>query len=216
MATVGQPAVPGCVAARDPPAGNVAVSMRQLTYYIATTLDGFIAAEDGSFDFFRFEPGDLADTVLAEYPETMPAPARGPFGVADAPNRRFDTVVMGRGTYQPGVDIGLTSPYPHLRQVVFTRSLPDMDPDVEIVEGDPVAFVRELKRDDGLGIWLCGGGKLAATLAPEIDELVVKCNPIVLGRGVPLFDGDIAPTRFTLTGSRSFESGVVMSTYRRV
>jgi dihydrofolate reductase len=186
--------------------------MRTLTYYVATTLDGFIAASDGSVDFFTFE-GDFAETILAEYPETMPVQARSLLGLADTPNRHFDTVVMGRGTYQPALEVGITSPYPHLRQVVFSRTLAATDPEVEIVAGDPAAFVRDLKSQDGQGIWLCGGGKLAAQLVAEIDELVVKCNPIVLGSGIPLFDGEPAATRFTLNATRSFDTGVVMSTY---
>ncbi|MEV7684758.1 dihydrofolate reductase family protein [Streptomyces bungoensis] len=188
--------------------------MRKLTYYVAATLDGYIAAPDGGYDFFPFE-GEVREAILAEYPETMPAHVRGPFGLTDTPNRHFDTVVMGRGTYEPALRAGITSPYSHLEQYVVSRTLTAGDPDVRIVADDPVALVRGLKERDGLGVWLAGGGKLAAALRDEIDELVIKHNPVVIGAGIPLFDGPFAPTGFLPTARRAFDSGVTVVTYTR-
>ncbi|MFF8846319.1 dihydrofolate reductase family protein [Streptomyces sp. NPDC015127] len=186
--------------------------MRKLTYYAASSIDGFIAGPDGQFDFFAFE-GDLAAAVLAEYPETMPAQAREPMGIADRANKKFDTVLMGRGTYAPGLAIGITSPYPHLKQYVFSRTLTRQDPEVEIVSGDPVEFVRDLKRQDGMDIWLCGGAALAGQLTGEIDELVIKRYPVVIGSGVPLFQTSFDVTGFALTDSRVFTTGASITTY---
>ncbi|MGF1431747.1 dihydrofolate reductase family protein [Kitasatospora sp. LaBMicrA B282] len=188
--------------------------MRRLTYYIAATLDGYIAGPGGEYDFFPFE-GGVREAILAEYPETMPAHARGPLGVADAPNRHFDTVLMGRGTYEPGLQFGVDSPYPHLRQYVVSSTLAKAGPGVDVVAEDPVGLVRSLKQEAGLGIWLAGGGKLAGALREEIDVLIIKRSPIVLGSGIPLFDGPFAPTGFTETVSHSFAEGVVISTFTR-
>lgn len=188
--------------------------MRALTYYVAASLDGFIAGPDGEFDVFAFD-GGIRETVLAEYPETLPTHARGPLGLTDTPNRRFDTVVMGRGTYEPGLEVGITSPYPHLRQYVVSTSLQVDDPGVTVVT-DPVALVRALKAEDGLGVWLAGGGRLAATLREDVDALVVKRNPVVLGAGVPLFDGPYAPTRFVPTRARDLDGGVRVEEYAAV
>lgn len=188
--------------------------MRKLTYYIATSLDGFIAGPGGEFDFFTFD-GDFAAAILADFPETLPGPARGQLGLTDVPNKRFDTVVMGRGTYEPGLRAGLPSPYPQLRQYVFSRTLTGTDPDVEISADDPVEVVRRLKQEDGLGIWLCGGGKLAAQLRDEIDELILKINPVVLGAGIPLFADEFRPARLRLVETRTFETGIIMAIYAR-
>ncbi|NUT49451.1 MAG: dihydrofolate reductase [Saccharothrix sp.] len=184
--------------------------MRTLTYFVATSLDGFIADQKGGVGDFLFE-GDHMTALFEEYPDTLPAQAREAMGI-DAPNKTFDTVLMGRATYQvPG---GLPSPYPHLRQHVISTRLTTTPPDVEVV-ADPLPKVRELKAEEGLGIWLCGGGRLAATLLPEIDELILKIHPIVLGKGIPLFAGDSPPTRFAMASTRTFDTGVAFTTYTK-
>ncbi|MEV7928935.1 MULTISPECIES: dihydrofolate reductase family protein [unclassified Kitasatospora] len=191
--------------------------MRKLSYFIGTTIDGFIAGPDDSFDFFApFLTEDYTSALFAEYPETIPTPGRAAFGIAEAPNKRFDTVVMGRGTYAPGLAVGLTSPYAHLRQIVVSRTLgAGPDPAVEVTAEDPVALVRRLKQQDGLDIWLCGGADLAGQLLPEIDELIIKQYPVVAGSGIPLFRAEFEPRAFTLTDSRVFEHGNVVLTYAR-
>ncbi|MEV6331333.1 dihydrofolate reductase family protein [Streptomyces sp. NPDC051909] len=191
--------------------------MRKLTYFIGTTIDGFIAAPDGDFDFFMpYVTEDYLPHLIAEYAETLPTPGRAALGIPDAPNTRFDTVLMGRGTYAPGLSAGLTSPYAHLRQIVLSRSLTTSpDPAVEITAEDPVKLVRRLKEEDGLGIWLCGGADLAGQLLPEIDELIVKQYPIVAGSGIPLFRADFSPRTFTLTDTRVFERGNLVLTYAK-
>ena len=143
---------------------------------------------------------------MAEYPETFPAQARQPLGIT-APNRRFDTVIMGANTYRvPG---GLPSPYPHLRQYVVSRSVTSAPDDVTVISGNLLGYVRRLKEEDGLSIWLCGGSSVAAQLLPEIDTLLLKVSPVVLGTGRGLFAGEVAPHRFAPTTVRTFADGVV-------
>ncbi|GGK18005.1 deaminase [Pilimelia terevasa] len=188
--------------------------MRTLTYVVGATIDGFIAGPAGEVDFFPVTD-DVVAALVADYPETLPAHVRAALGV-DPANQRFDTCVMGRGTYEVGLRDGIGNPYPHLRQYVLSRTLPrDTDPGVDIRADDPVALVRELKRESGLGIVLIGGGALARTLREEIDELVVKVYPVAAGSGVALFAGDFAPTRYALTSARPLEGGTVILSYRR-
>ncbi|MBL1109849.1 dihydrofolate reductase [Streptomyces sp. 5-8] len=191
--------------------------MRKLTYFIGITIDGFIAAPDGDFDFLMAHvTEDYVPHLVAEYADTLPTPGRAALGVTDAPNTRFDTVVMGRATYDPGLAVGVTSPYAHLRQIVLSRSLTTSpDPAVEVTAEDPVALVRRLKQEDGLGIWLCGGADLAGQLLPEIDELIVKQYPVVAGSGIPLFRAGFSPRTFRLTDSQAFEGGNLVLTYAK-
>ncbi|MEV6109088.1 dihydrofolate reductase family protein [Streptomyces sp. NPDC051940] len=189
--------------------------MRKLTYYIAVTLDGYIAGPGGEVDFLPFE-GDARDGILAEYPETMPTPARTAFGLTDTPHLHFDTVVMGRATYEPGLAAGLTDPYAHLTTYVVSTTLDPVDPAVNVVRDNPVDLVRKLKSQPGQDIWLCGGGRLAAALLPEIDELILKRNPVAIGSGIPLFaNAPFAPLPFTPTATRTFTTGLSITTYAR-
>ena len=188
--------------------------MRELKYYVAVTADGFIAHEDGSFDGFLFEGEHFAD-VVALFPETLPAHLRLARGV-DAPNRQFDAVLMGRRTYEVGLKAGVTNPYPHLAQYVFSRTMTQSpDPGVQLVRDDPRSFVKMLKAGAGKDIWLCGGSELAAAVFPEIDELILKLNPVVFGAGLPLFARAVETTRLTLSGSKVYGNGFMMLHYRK-
>lgn len=195
--------------------------MRELTYFIASTLDGFVADPSGgdptdtSPGGFFLAQGDHSEPLMTAYPETLPGAVRELLGI-DAENKVFDTVVMGRKTWQVGVDNGTTNPYPRLRTVVFSTKQESPDPAVEFVTGDPVRKVQELKQESGLGIWLCGGGRLAQTLWPEIDRLVVKVNPVVIGSGVKLIEGaDFELRKLRLTDHQVYTSGVAVLTYAK-
>jgi len=187
--------------------------MRALTYYVAASLDGFIAGPEHQVDDFDVGP-DLIGHIVDHLPETLPGPAREALGIAETANRTFDTVLMGRQTYQLGLNEGLSSPYGHLDQIVLSSSLdPGLDPAVTITAEDPITVVERLKAGDGLGLWLCGGGLLAGSLVNQVDELVVKRSPVVFGAGRPLFDGRYQPRRLDLI-ERDEVGQVWIETYR--
>jgi dihydrofolate reductase len=172
--------------------------MRRLTYYVAVTSDGFIAHTDGSVEGFLMEGEHVQDFM-----ESLSV---------------YDTVLMGRATYDFGRSFGVTNPYPTLRQYVFSRTLREPpDPAINLVSHDVVSCVRELKAEaTGKDIWLCGGADLAAELFAEelIDELILKVNPIVFGAGKALFARAVPPCSLQLTGNKVYANGVVMLRYR--
>lgn len=187
--------------------------MRRLIYYIACTVDKFIARADGSFDFFLMEGDHVAD-LLKHFPEIIPVHFRDKLSIT-AENQTFDAVVMGRETYEVGLKEGIANPYPQMKQYVVSRTLKaNPDPNVELVSTDPAVFVRELKQQSGKDIWLCGGGNLATTLFPEIDELILKVHPILLGSGISLFSGAIELTSLELTGSKIYNNGFMLLNYQ--
>src|SRR5690606_9468358 len=94
--------------------------MRKLTYYVGASIDGYIAGPGGEVDFYPVA-GDMMEWINARYPETVPRHIRELVGLpVDTPNQRWDTLVMGRGTYDPALEIGIASPYPHMKQYVVS------------------------------------------------------------------------------------------------
>lgn len=170
--------------------------MRKLTYHVASTLDGFICRRDGSFDFFSTE-GSQVDDYLATL-------------------RTYDTVLMGRRTYEPALAAGVSDPYPWLKTCVFTRTPPaDANPRIQFVRSEAAGFVRSLKAEECGPIYLCGGAALASTLLSEglVDEILVKLNPILLGDGVPLAPTLQRATALELRSTKVYANGVVLLQY---
>jgi dihydrofolate reductase len=134
----------------------------------------------------------------------------------EGPGAKFDTVLEGRASYEVGLAAGVTNAYPHLRHLVFSTSMRESpDPTVELVKSDPLEAARELKAQDGLDIWIVGGGGLAHALLPEIDRLILKQNPSVIGSGIPMFNGPFQPHSFRPTEARELDSGVRILTFER-
>ncbi len=88
---------------------------------------------------------------------------------------------MGRGTYEPALALGITSPYAHLRRLVVSTYLTTDDQDVEIVSADPVARGPGAEGRAWPGHLPGRGATLAGALVDEIDELVIKLYPVIAG-----------------------------------
>ncbi|MGW1885135.1 dihydrofolate reductase family protein [Streptomyces sp. NPDC001970] len=192
--------------------------MRKLTYFIACSIDGFIGDPGGdASSMFKYLDEEFLEFLKTEYPETVSAEGRRLLNLRDVENRHFDTVIQGRASYQVGLDAGMTSPYGHMREYVASATIEKSpDPNVEIVSGDVVARIRELKAEEGgLGIWLCGGSRMAGALLDEIDELVIKTYPEVYGSGMPMFGSGFDVTAFALDDVRAFGNGVLVRKYSR-
>jgi len=187
--------------------------LRKLVYYVGASIDGFIAAPDGTYDFFPVTP-DVIDYIATEYPDTLPTHVREQLGI-DVENPHFDVGVQGLATYRPALDIGVTSPYAHLRQYVVSTTHDSSDPAVEVISTDVVDRIKQLKAENGKDIYLIGGSRLAGSLLAEIDSIVLKVYPVVAGSGIPLFTAEFNPTAFRLTDTRTLEGGTVVLTYDR-
>ncbi|MFE6284596.1 dihydrofolate reductase family protein [Streptomyces sp. NPDC057877] len=193
--------------------------MRKLTYVIACSLDGFIGDPTGdATSMLAYLDEEYLGHLTTEHPDTVPTQGRKGLGIDDVPNRRFDTIIQGRRSYDLALKEGVTSPYAHLREYVASRTLKESpDPNVEIIADDLVGRVRALKAEDSpLDIYLCGGAEIAGALRDEIDELVIKTYPQVYGSGMPMFAGTgFAVTDFTLESVRAFGNGVLIRAYNR-
>jgi len=189
--------------------------MRELTYYVACSVDGFIAHTDGSHDGFSQDSEYLTD-IFTSFPETVPSHLRDVMGI-HTENKWFDVVLMGRKTYEIGFNEGVTNPYPQLKQYLFSRSMKESpDKNVELVSENAIELVTSLKSEAGKGIWLCGGANLATTLFTNhlIERLILKVNPFLMGSGIPLFSRVISQTALELTNRKVYENGVLLLDYK--
>ncbi len=145
--------------------------MKRLRYSVAMSLDGFIAASDGGYDWILMDPDiDFAATAA-----------------------EFDTLIMGRGTYalsagSGGATFGMADVKVY---VVSTTLDPAEHPKVTIVSDDVEKTVAALKAEEGKDIWLFGGGVLFRSLLEMklVDAVEVAVIPVLLGDGIPLLPG---------------------------
>ncbi len=188
--------------------------MRSLVYFVAVTLDGRIAAPDGATDAFPASPEYLT-ALAADWGDGLPTAFHAAFGTTP-PGHAWDTVVMGRATYQPAIDAGIVSPYDHLEQYVYSSTLAPVDhPRVHVVADDAAEHVAALMQRPGGDIWLAGGATLAGAVAPLIDRLVLKLNPVVLGAGLGLIDAPVAGLGWRLSDLRRYPDDILVLTYDR-
>ena len=170
--------------------------MPNITYYVAISLDGYIADADGGVGWLP--QGDTADYGYAEFYAGV------------------DALMMGRRTYDQVLDFG-EWPYAGKPTYVFTSNPPDDNPHgVEFVDACPPDFVRTVAPRCSGAVWLVGGGSLAEQFrsAGLIDEYLIFVIPVILGRGIPLFGGGSPPTSLRLETTEIYDDGVVMLRYR--
>jgi dihydrofolate reductase len=166
---------------------------RRLRYQVAASLDGFIARENGDYDWIVGDPVIDFEALYAE----------------------FDTVVMGRKTFQTGESQG-ASGVPGKENIVFSRTLPaGHRQGVRITAEDPATVVRALKAKAGKDIWLFGGGELFRSLldAGLVDAVEIAVMPVLLGSGIPLLPPG-ASVRLELADQKVLpKSGIVVLSY---
>ena len=167
--------------------------MRQLVYSVATSLDGFIAGPKGEYDWIVQDP-------TIDFGEIF---------------RQFDTIVMGRNSYEFMLREGRSPKELGMKVFVASTTLDQArHRDVTIVGSSLSETVTELKRASGKDIWLFGGGTIFRSLldAGLVDRVEVSIIPVLLGGGIPLVpQGRRWPLQFK--DSRTFPSGIVSLTY---
>jgi len=169
--------------------------------FVATSLDGFIADENGGIDW------------LIE----VPNPDKTDYGYAEL-MKNTDALVMGRSTFEKVLTFGewfYTKPV-----FVLSNSLTEIPENligkVEIVKGDVQDVVKNLNSQGYKNLYIDGGKLIQGFLKEDlIDELIINKIPILLGKGIPLF-GDIdQKLKFKHTKTEVFNDSLVMSRYLR-
>ena len=170
-------------------------------YYVASSIDGFIAA-----------PGDDLEWLLQ-------------FGM-DEFQPHFDrfiadvgAIVMGSSSYEfilaEGDDAWAYGSIP--TWVLTTRRLPTVPAaDIRFVSGEVGSVVADARGAAGArNVWVVGGGATAAQVADAglLDELHLTVMPVLLGKGTPLLPvaSTLGPLR--LVRSTPFPSGAIELVY---
>lgn len=173
--------------------------MRKIIYYVATSLDGYIAGPGEDISGFVPE-----GSGVKQYLEDL---------------KGFDTVIMGRSTYEFGYQYGLKAgslAYPHMQHYIFssTLTLEEKDPALHICPLE-VGKIKELKAEAGTDIYLCGGGQFAGWLWEEglIDQLKIKLNPLMLHSGTRLLADTSTNRKLRLLEEQSHDHGLKILTY---
>ncbi|WP_163655104.1 dihydrofolate reductase family protein [Listeria sp. PSOL-1] len=147
------------------------MSKKHVSLYIAMSLDGFIADESGSVEWLEKIDGGV-DNGYQEF------------------FNHIDTVVMGKTTYQQLFTLTDTFPYSKKDVYVFsTEKAGTKDEYANFVSGKVNDWLSGIH---GERIWLVGGAALVKQFLKEraIDQFVITVAPIILGKGIPLFEQD--------------------------
>ena len=170
--------------------------MRTVTYGAACSLDGYIARADGAVDWLCWSD-DVAAITSAFWTDV-------------------DTVLMVRKTWEVAVANGSAGQMSGVRACVFSRTLAEAPPGVELVRDDAGEFVRRLKAAEGKGICLMGGGELARSLleAGVVDQVGANVHPVILGGGIPLFPPMRRQVDLELVENRPLAGGCAYLLYR--
>jgi dihydrofolate reductase len=169
--------------------------MRHVRYSVAMSLDGYIAGPNGESDWIVMDP-DIDFSAMM---------------------RAFDTIVMGRKTYETIRARG-DSGMPGMDVYVFSRTLMQSDcPDVTVSDS-PEETIRELQSESGKDIWLFGGGSMFRSLLARnlVDSIEVAVVPVLLGGGLPLLPHPAQTTKLVLARHKILEkTGTVWLEYTR-
>lgn len=137
--------------------------------------------------------------------------------------RDIGMLVFGRVTYEGMASYWSTASGETARlmnsipKVVFSRTLKGADwNNTRLVKDNAVEEIPKLKREPGKDIYIFGSANLSASLMEHglIDEYRLGLNPILLGKGNPLFKPGQDETKMKLVEARPMKSGVVILRYQ--
>jgi dihydrofolate reductase len=175
------------------------MSTGRVTLYIATSVDGYIADEDGSVTWLEEFEESASDDDIENYTTFYES---------------VDCLVMGARTYEQVFTFGEWS-YDDKPTYVFThRDLSPATDAVEFVDRSVTDLSAALKTQYD-HIWLVGGAQLAQAFLGEheIDELRLSLVPVLLGGGVSLFAGEYDQRRLRLLDTKPRDTGIVEQQY---
>ena len=175
----------------------------KVSVFIATSLDGFIARENGELDWLDAANATVPkgeDCGYLQFIETI------------------DVLVMGRKTYEKVLSFGIW-PYGNTSVIVLSSKKiefqNDLNQNIACSSESPKNLCQRLAKEGAKRLYIDGGITIQRFLAEGlITDLTITVIPILLGSGKPLFStaGKDIPLRHVAT--KSFDFGFVQSTYK--
>lgn len=172
---------------------------------MVSSLDGFIAKKDNSVDWFNtssnYEKGiELSDEQTTSF------------------LRSINCYVMGAHTYEHAIALAGRYGWAYgdtPMMVISHRKLPLQHSKVEIYSGDLEHLVNEKLKDKYNNIWVAGGAMLVSEFIRLrlADEIRLSVLPIILGEGIPLFDGSLPGQVLHLNELNVYKTGMVEMIY---
>ncbi|HEV8273544.1 MAG TPA: dihydrofolate reductase family protein [Chitinophagaceae bacterium] len=187
--------------------------MRNLIFFMHTSLDGFVAGPNGEMDWIK------VDEEMFDFVATMTDQA--------------DTALYGRVTYemmqsywpkageQPNAskhDKEHSAWYNKVSKIVLSKTISEKGLDNTVVISDQLADkINKIKKQDGKNILIFGSPGASQSLLNQglIDEFWLFVNPIILGQGMPLFKDITGTTKLKLVESKTFACGVIALHYAK-
>lgn len=171
--------------------------------YIASSIDGYIADIFGSTSFLSI----------------VSNPEQEDIGFDDFVNN-MDCLVMGRKTYETVLGFKIEWPY-KLPVFVMSNSIDKVDDGLEdlvtIVSGNIEDVILDLYKKGFKSVWIDGGEIIKQAFAQElVDQITLTTIPIILGRGIPLFQEIDKEQVFQLIDSKVLLNQMVSTTYKRI
>lgn len=172
---------------------------RKVIVFIATSIDGFIAAENDNLDFLSIVEQEGEDYGYSEF------------------HNSIDTVIMGRKTYDKVLSFNVPFPHSSKQCYILTNNKALESQLVQYYSEDVETLIAQLKKQSGKNIFIDGGAQIVQLLLQKqlIDELIISVIPTIIGNGVKLFGSTTPQQLFTLVQAKSFTKGLVQLHYKK-
>ncbi|HSR33686.1 MAG TPA: dihydrofolate reductase family protein [Anaerolineae bacterium] len=174
----------------------------KVSVYIATSLDGFIARNDGGIDWLNEANATVPEGEDCGFQAFMDS---------------VDALIMGRKTYEQVWSFG-EWPYGRTPVVVLSRNPISFPPGVPATvthsSEPPRDLLERLSKEGAEHVYVDGGTTIQGFLSESlIDEITVTVIPIILGDGIPLFGSIGREISLTHVHTTAFDFGFVQTTY---
>lgn len=175
--------------------------MRNLSLFIATSLDGYIAKPNNDLSFLKSVEKEGEDYGYAEF-------------VAN-----IDTIIVGRKTYDYVFRKIGTSHYDNGDRKVYVITRNERPPvgKTTFYTGDLAELVQQLKSAPGKNIYCDGGAEIVNELLKSdlIDELIISIVPVLVGNGTRLFKDGRPEQQLEIVSAKTFDTGLTQLHYKR-